>query len=60
MRKIVLLAMLVCTGTFAMAQNEAEQARDRVKALIKSGVTDITKLLPKHESEDEEDFDDDD
>lgn len=60
MRKIVLLAMLVCTGTFAMAQNEAEQARDRVKALIKSGVTDITKLLPKHESEDEEDLDDDD
>ena len=59
MRKIVLLAMLVCTGTFAMAQNEAEQARDRVKALIKSGVTDITKLLPKHESEDEEDLDDD-
>lgn len=42
-----------------MAQNEAEQARDRVKALIKSGVTDITKLLPKHESEDEEDLDDD-
>lgn len=59
MRKIVLLAMLVCTVTFAMAQNEAEQARDRVKALIKSGVTDITKLLPKHESEDEEDLDDD-
>lgn len=29
------------------------------KQLIKSGVTDITKLLPKHESEDEEDLDDD-
>lgn len=26
MRKIVLLAMLVCTGTFAMAQNEAGMA----------------------------------
>lgn len=35
MRKIVLLAMPVCTGTFAMAQNEAEQARDRVKAINK-------------------------
>jgi len=60
MRKIILAALLLtCASTFTMAQNEAEQARERAKALIKSGVTDITKLLPKHESDDEEDMDDD-
>ena len=39
---------------------QAAQARERVKALIKSGETDISKLLPKHESDDDEDTDDDD
>ena len=59
MKKIVLSALLlVGANTFAMAQTPAEQAaqaRERVKALIKSGETDISKLLPKHESDDDED-----
>lgn len=43
MRKIILAALLLtCASTLTMAQNEAEQARERAKALIKSGVTDIT------------------
>lgn len=64
MKKIVLSALLlVGASTFAMAQTpaeQAEQARERVKALIKSGETDISKILPKHESDDDEDLDDDD
>lgn len=61
MKKIVLLTMLlVSASTFMMAQTPAEQAREKAKALIKGGVTDISKILPKHESEDEEDLDDDD
>ena len=50
--------LLVGASTFAVAQTPAEQAaqaRERVKALIKSGETDISKLLPKHESDDDED-----
>lgn len=64
MKKIVLSAfMLVVASTFAMAQTPAEQAaqaRERVKALIKSGETDLSKILPQHESDDDEDLDDDD
>ena len=64
MKKIVLSALLlVGASTFAMAQTpaeQAEQARERVKALIKSGVTDLSKILPQHESDDDEDLDDDD
>lgn len=64
MKKIVLSALLlVGASTFAMAQTpaeQAEQARERVKALIKSGETDISKILSKHESDDDEDLDDDD
>ena len=60
MKKIVLLTMLlVSTSTFMMAQTPIEQAREKAKALIKGGVTDISKILPKHESDDEEDLDDD-
>lgn len=59
MKKIVLLTMLlVSTSTFMMAQTPIEQAREKAKALIKGGVTDISKILPKHESDDEEDLDD--
>ena len=61
MKKIVLLSMLlVSASTFMMAQTPIEQAREKAKALIKGGVTDISKILPKHESDDEEDLDDDD
>jgi len=61
MKKIVLLTMLlVSTSTFMMAQTPIEQAREKAKALIKGGVTDISKILPKHESDDDEDIDDDD
>ena len=61
MKKIVLLTMLlVSTSTFMMAQTPIEQAREKAKALIKGGVTDISKILPKHESDDDEDVDDDD
>ena len=61
MKKIILLTtLLVGTSTFAMAQSPVEQARERAKALIKGGVTDISKILPKHESDDDEDVDDDD
>ena len=61
MKKIVLLTMLlVSASTFMMAQNPVEQAREKAKALIKSGVTDISKILPKYESDDDEDVDDDD
>lgn len=59
MKKNVLLTMLlVSTSTFMMAQTPIEQAREKAKALIKGGVTDISKILPKHESDDEEDLDD--
>lgn len=51
MKKIVLLSMLlVSASTFMMAQTPIEQAREKAKALIKGGVTDISKILPKHES----------
>lgn len=61
MKKIVILTMLlVSASTFMMAQTPIEQAREKAKALIKGGVTDISKILPKHESDDEEDLDDDD
>jgi len=63
MKKIVLSAfMLVVASTFAVAQTPAEQAaqaRERVKALIKSGETDLSKILPKHEDDEDENFDDD-
>ena len=63
MKKIVLSALLlVGASTFVMAQTpaeQAEQARERVKALIKSGETDLSKILPQHESDDDEDLDDD-
>lgn len=52
--------LLVSTSTFMMAQTPIEQAREKAKALIKGGVTDISKILPKHESDDDEDIDDDD
>ena len=59
MKKIVMLTMLlVSASTFMMAQTPIEQAREKAKALIKGGVTDISKILPKHESDDEEDLDD--
>lgn len=59
MKKIVLLTMLlVSASTFTMAQTPAEQAREKVKALIKAGVTDINQILPQHGSDDEEDMDD--
>lgn len=59
MKKIVLLTMLlVSASTFTMAQTPAEQAREKVKALIKAGVTDINQILPQHESDDDEDMDD--
>lgn len=49
MKKIVLLSMLlVSASTFMMAQTPIEQAREKAKALIKGGVTDISKILPKH------------
>lgn len=61
MKKIVMLTMLlVSASTFMMAQTPIEQAREKAKALIKGGVTDISKILPKHESDDDEDIDDDD
>ena len=61
MKKIVMLTMLlVSASTFMMAQTPIEQAREKAKALIKGGVTDISKILPKHESNDDEDIDDDD
>ncbi len=61
MKKIVMLTMLlVSASTFMMAQTPIEQAREKAKALIKGGVTDISKILPKHESDDDEDVDDDD
>ena len=48
MKKIVLLSMLlVSASTFMMAQTPIEQAREKAKALIKGGVTDISKILPK-------------
>ena len=63
MKKIVLSAlMLVVASTFAMAQTPAEQAaqaRERVKALIKSGETDLSKILPQHKDDEDEDLDDD-
>ncbi len=52
--------LLVSASTFMMAQTPIEQAREKAKALIKGGVTDISKILPKHESDDDEDVDDDD
>ena len=59
MKKIVMLTMLlVSASTFMMAQTPIEQAREKAKALIKGGVTDISKILPKHESDDDEDNDD--
>lgn len=59
MKKIVMLTMLlVSASTFMMAQTPIEQAREKAKALIKGGVTDISKILPKHESDDDEDLDD--
>ena len=61
MKKIVMLTMLlVSASTFMMAQTPIEQAREKAKTLIKGGVTDISKILPKHESDDDEDVDDDD
>ena len=48
MKKIVMLTMLlVSASTFMMAQTPIEQAREKAKALIKGGVTDISKILPK-------------
>lgn len=57
MKKFILSALLlVGASTFTMAQTAAEQ----VKALIKSGGTDINKILPQNESEDDKFLDDDD
>lgn len=61
MKKIILSALLlVGASTFTMAQTPAEQVMEKVKALIKNGGTDISKILPQQESDDKKYLDDDD